>query len=205
MDLIFGNFCYYRKCFIDTKRYCKIKSMGMFYNPLCVHLKKLATKMKKNAVGILLLLLMIYVTACRKDKSLTADKLLYNEINESGYTYYQNGNLLNGVSPSPHGAFKLRFNAIALAALDSLRELPKGSTFPEGAVLVKEVYENGSLSLYVVMKKEPSNQNEGSGWLWAEYNPDGSVDYPVNKKGQDCIGCHNGGLTRDLTRTFDLH
>lgn len=161
--------------------------------------------MKKKAISVLLLLLIIWVTACRKDKSLTADKLVYNEMQEGGFTYYQNGSLLNGVSPSPHGAFKLRFNGIALAALDSLGELPKGGIFPTGSVLVKEVYENGSLSLYVVMKKDPSNEHEGSGWLWAEYNPDGTVDYPLNKKGQDCIGCHSGGISRDLTRTFDLH
>jgi hypothetical protein len=149
--------------------------------------------------------MMIVVNACRKDKLNVTDKPLYEEISQSGFTYFQNGSLLSGVSPSPHGAFKLKFNAIASAALDSTDRLPKGNKFPTGAVLVKEVYENGVLRLYVVMKKDPSNQNQGTEWLWAEYNTDGSVDYSINKKGQDCIGCHSGGMNRDLTRTFDLH
>ena len=162
--------------------------------------------MKKITFYLLLtLILAVVIQSCKKDKMKNNDKDLYAEISENSYVYYQNGKLLNGVSPSPHGSFKLRFNAVALAALDSLGELPKGASFPTGSMLVKEVYENSSLSLYVVMKKDPSNESEGSGWLWAEYNTDGSVDYSVNKKGQDCIGCHSGGLSRDLTRTFDLH
>ena len=161
--------------------------------------------MKKWIFSICIIVAIIIMNACKKDKQDTIDKPLYDEISQSGYTYYQNGNILNGVSPSPHGAFKLRFNAIAFAALDSLGELPNGNVFPAGSVLVKEVYENGALSLYVVMKKDPSSENEAGGWLWAEYKPDGGIDYSVNKKGQDCIGCHSGGISRDYTRTFDLH
>jgi hypothetical protein len=161
--------------------------------------------MKKIVCSLLIMITIVVINACRKDKLDVVDRPLYDEISESGYTYFQNGNLLTGVSPSPHGAFKLRFNSIAWAALDSTGRLPKGTRFPEGSILVKEVYENGELSLYVVMKKDPSSQHEGNEWLWAEYATDGSVDYSIKKQGQDCIGCHSGGVSRDLTRTFDLH
>lgn len=161
--------------------------------------------MKKTIFSVFLISSIIAMHACRKDKLDVIDKPLYDEISESGYIYFQNGNLLKGVSPSPHGAFKLRFNSIALAALDSTGRLPKGNKFPIGSILVKEVYENGALSLYVVMKKDPSSEHDGNEWLWAEYKTDGSIDYSIKKQGQGCIGCHSGGTSRDLTRTFDLH
>lgn len=147
----------------------------------------------------------IMLNACRKEKSDDTDGLLHNEIIESGYVYFQNGNLLSSAAPSPHGSFKLRFNPIAFAALDSTGRLPKGSRFPDGSILVKEVYEGGAIKLSVVMKKDPSNKNQESDWLWAEFAINGSPLYSVQKKGQDCIGCHRGGLSRDLIRTFDLH
>ena len=99
--------------------------------------------MKKITFYLLLtLILAVVIQSCKKDKMKNNDKDLYAEISENSYVYYQNGKLLNGVSPSPHGSFKLRFNAVALAALDSLGELPKGASFPTGSMLVKEVYEN---------------------------------------------------------------
>ncbi|HSH67898.1 MAG TPA: cytochrome P460 family protein [Bacteroidia bacterium] len=162
----------------------------------------------KNLTTCIFLLLMVFIilNACKKDKmDKNSDVQLYTEITQSGFTYFQNGNLLNGVSPSPHGAFKLRFNSIAFAALDSAGKLPVGSMFPAGSILVKEVYTGNTLSLYVVMKKDPSNENAGNDWVWAEFNTDGSVDFSVTKKGDACIGCHSGSPNRDLTRTFDLH
>lgn len=157
--------------------------------------------------SILLALFSTLFYSCKKDEEtdVDGDNALYSEISMSGYTYYQNGDLLTGVSPSPHGSFRLRFNATALAALDSTGELPAGSSFPNGSVIVKEVGTASAVSLYAVMKKDPSNSNAGSGWLWAEYEPGGSVAYSVARNGEGCISCHSGTPNRDLTRTFDLH
>jgi hypothetical protein len=55
------------------------------------------------------------------------------------------------------------------------------------------------------MKKDPSNGNAGSGWVWAEFKTDGSASFSTGKKGDGCISCHSGLPNRDLTRTFDLH
>ena len=82
---------------------------------------------------------------------------------------------------------------------------PAGNTFPSGSIIVKEVTSGGSVSLYAVMKKDPGNDNAGNGWLWGEYNPDGSTAFSVSKKGDGCISCHSGSPNRDLVRTFDLH
>lgn len=163
--------------------------------------------MKNKAIALSLLMAsLITMHSCKKDKSDTeADNALYSEVASTGYSYYQNGNVLPRVSPSPHGNFKLRFNAKALSALDSTGELPPGSSFPSGSIIVKEVFSGSSVSLYAVMKKDPSNDNAGNGWVWAEFNPDGSAAFSVVKKGDGCISCHSGTPNRDLTRTFDLH
>ncbi|HRC33281.1 MAG TPA: cytochrome P460 family protein [Bacteroidia bacterium] len=141
----------------------------------------------------------LIVSSCKKDKAEEdANQALIDEVNSSGYTYYQNGTLLSGVSPSPHGSFKLRFNNIAKAAL-------VGNSFPTGSIIVKELFVGTTLDQFAVMKKDASNANAGSGWVWAEFKPDGTVTYSAANKGSGCIGCHSGTPNRDLIRTFDLH
>ena len=148
--------------------------------------------------------------SCKKDKEeepkiTNIDAEIFSNATSSGYSFYQNGDLLAGVSPSPHGAFKLRFNSIAAAALDSTGELPSGNTFPSGSIIVKDIYSGSTLTTYAVMKKDPSDAFSGNGWIWAEYKPDGIVLFTTANKGNGCISCHNGTPNRDLTRTFDLH
>ena len=162
------------------------------------------------------LLLVIFVAgaihSCKDDDDddqpvPSADETLFNESSTtSGYSYYQSGNILPADPNSPHGSFLLRFNSIAAAALDSTGELPVGGTFPNGSILVKEVYVGTTLSLYAVMKKDPGSSNSGQGWLWAEYEPDGAVNISVLDKGNDgCVSCHTAIPNRDLVRTFDFH
>ena len=150
--------------------------------------------------------MIVIIQSCKKDKTDTdADSALYSEVSAGGYTFYQNGTLLSGAAPSPHGSFKLRFNATAQAALDSTGELPAGNNFPNGSIIVKEIFSGSNINLIAVMKKDPSNGNAGSGWVWAEYNTDGSSAFSTGKKGDGCISCHSGNPNRDLVRTFDLH
>ena len=164
--------------------------------------------MKKTIITFWLIVFSIAVIqSCKKDKAdapdTGPDEDLYSEMTAGGFTYYQSGNLLPGAPQSPHGSFKLRFNAIAFAALDSTGELPTGSSFPTGSVIVKEL--GSPIHQYSVMKKDPSNENAGSGWVWAEFNTDGSASFSTEKKGVGCISCHSDLPNRDLTRTFDLH
>ncbi len=164
-------------------------------------------RMRKTIITIgLILASIIIIQSCKKDKANSdADNALYGEITAGGFTYYQSGNLLSGVSPSPHGSFKLRFNSTAFAALDSTGELPTGSSFPTGSIIVKEIFSGSNINLYAVMKKDPSNGNAGRSWVWAEFNTNGSAAFSASKKGDGCISCHSGSTNRDLTRTFDLH
>ena len=163
--------------------------------------------MKKTFLFITsFLTILVIIQACSKDKAHTdTDSKLYSEITTGGFTYYQNGNLLAGVSPSPHGSFRLRFNSVAFEALDNTDELTTGHTFPDGSLIVKEIYVGNDPRFYSVMKKEPINAYAGGGWIWAEYESDGTVLVSSGKKGNECTGCHGGSPNRDLTRTFDLH
>lgn len=165
----------------------------------------------KVVIRIFLILVTVaFINSCKDDDDdpvpvPTADEALFDEVTASGYTFYQGGNILPADSASPHGSFKLRLNATAQAALDSTGELPTGGTFPTGSILVKEVYNGTTLSLYAVMKKDPSNTNSGQGWLWAEYDTDGATNFSVLNKGNNCTSCHSSTPNRDLVRTFDFH
>jgi hypothetical protein len=137
--------------------------------------------------------------------TITTDASLFNEISQTSEYYYQEGAILNPAPASPHSTFKLRFNEIAWSVLDETGELPAGSKFPEGSVIIKEVYSSGSVALYAVMKKNSVESNAAEGWLWAEYLPNGQLGYSIGQKGLGCTNCHSQGTHRDLVRTFDLH
>lgn len=162
-------------------------------------------------ISFTVLVLTLVFSSCKKDEdnevttTSTEPGLFDLSKSNSGYLYYQNGALLPGTSPSPHGSFKLRFNDIAHAALDTAGKLPVGSSFPENSIIVKELHTDGVIKLLAVMQKKAADANAGSGWVWAEYNLDGTEVYSVSKKGAACIGCHSTTKTRDLVKTFDLH
>jgi len=72
---------------------------------------------------------------------------------------------------------------------------------------VKEIYSDPAkpLIFYVIMKKDPAAQYAADGWLWGEYEENGTVSGAVSNKGSACTGCHLESPNRDLVRTFDLH
>lgn len=134
------------------------------------------------------------------------DRMLFNQAQGDAYTYYTGTPTITAPNgASPHGDFRVRFNPVAEFALDSTGKLPAGASFPDGSIIVKDVYSGGSLSLFAIMKKDATNALAGSGWLWAEIEPDGEVVFSAGKKGDGCIGCHMDGNDRDLVRVFDLH
>ena len=169
--------------------------------------------MKKFICTIMLLTIAaIIFDSCKKKKDdepvLSADEELFNESTASGYTYlYGNSAIIAGLGGSPHGFEKIKFNATAQTALDGSGKLPVGSSFPTGSIIVKEVFTSasGTLKEYAVMKKDAANVNAASGWVWAEYNTDGSVKTSVADKGSQCVSCHSQTNNRDLTLAFDLH
>lgn len=110
---------------------------------------------------------------------------------------------LNG-SSAHRPLVRVRMNARAEGALVN-GLLPAGGAFPDGAVIVKEILDSGRVSLLAVMKKDRRNALAAGGWLWAEYEPDGTVFISVVERGSGCIGCHmrEAGPRNDFVRTFE--
>lgn len=112
---------------------------------------------------------------------------------------------LNG-SEAHAPVVRVTLNATAAGALVDGR-LPAGRTFPDGAVVFKEVRPSATAAptLYVIMVKDSTNGAAGQGWLWAEYTPTGATAYSVDRRGGACISCHSreAGPQRDLVRTFE--
>ena len=110
---------------------------------------------------------------------------------------------LNG-SNAHRPQVRTSMNATALGALQNGR-LPPGTTFPNGSVVFKEVRSEGATVTYAVMYKSTDSRLAGNGWLWAEFNPNGRVDYSVTNRGAACTSCHSleRGPQNDLVRTFE--
>ena len=101
--------------------------------------------------------------------------------------------------------FKVRMNAKARSVLGADGKLPVGSVFPEGSIVVKDLYNTvgGARQLVAIMRKESANPYAKEGWLWAEMQADGGAYVSAKDKGVLCTGCHSSN-DRDFVRTFDL-
>lgn len=147
------------------------------------------------------------LTQCKKTTE--TDTALYDRSKSaSGFTYYKNSDSIRvSSSPSAHNPyFRVRFNSIAQAALTDNGKLPAGGSFPDGSLIVKELYDapGGSLQLLAIMEKTSSNSASGNGYLWAEFDQDGKAVFSTSKKGNGCISCHSNSGNRDLARLFEL-
>lgn len=146
------------------------------------------------------------IVGCQKTTE--ADKLLFEKATDTGYTYYKADSTVKpSSSPSAHNAFfRVKFNQTALAALTDSGRLPAGAVFPDGSIVVKELYNsvNGELQLLAVMEKASGNSAAGNNWLWAEFEPGGKAVFSTSKKGNGCISCHNASGNRDYVRLFEL-
>lgn len=138
------------------------------------------------------------INSCKKEKEVTGiDKELYDMAKEtSGFTWFKNSNsLLNKSSGSghPQPLLRTRYNSVAVTKLDSTKKIMVGVTFPEGSLIVKELYESSTkLTRYAILyKKSGSAEADAKGWVWGYINSDGSVAESASKKGSSCISCHS--------------
>jgi hypothetical protein len=178
---------------------------NLFMALLLIVLMKISIYVILAVLTFLPLISCVYHELDSPSSSSITDARIFAEINEAGFEYYQGGTTLQPASASPHGNFKLRFNQEALSSLDGSGELPQGGTFPEGSVIVKEVYVNNVLNIYAIMKKAPLDANAANGWVWSEIGPNGKVQYSIKGKGNGCVSCHDDLPNRDFVRTLDLH
>jgi len=138
------------------------------------------------------------INSCKKEEEATGtDKELYEMAKTtSGFTWFKNSSsLLNKSSGSGHPQpfLRTRYNSIASAKLDSTGKIMTGATFPEGSLIVKELYDNSTtLGRYAILyKKAGSADADSKGWVWGYINSDGSVAEAASKKGSSCISCHS--------------
>jgi hypothetical protein len=112
------------------------------------------------------------------------------------------GTLIGSTAHQP--VVRVSMNPAALGALNN-GTLPAGMSFPDGAVILKEIRINGQASLYAVVYKERNNPLAGGGWLWAEFNLDGTAAVSIQSRGSGCVTCHSGqqGSMHDHIRTFE--
>jgi hypothetical protein len=139
----------------------------------------------------------INTTACKKDKSTTQiDTDLYNMAKETnGFTWYKKQNIqLNKSAGSGHPQpfLKVRYN-IAAAKLDSTGKIIAGTVFPNGSVIVKELYtSNTTLTRYAILYKQPNSEHaDAKGWVWGYIDANGDVSISATEKGNGCISCHS--------------
>ncbi|HMG16222.1 MAG TPA: cytochrome P460 family protein [Saprospiraceae bacterium] len=157
-----------------------------------------------------LLLTFALFHSCKKDDNTqTDDQKLLAEATAGLTVWPRTTSVTDPAGNSIHGPFQIWMNATALAALDGSGNLPVGASFPTGSLIVKSIHDTktGPVTSYVVMKKDPSNANAGSGWVWADYKIGGEVNHSISEKGGlgGCVSCHGGSTNRDLVRSFDLH
>lgn len=152
----------------------------------------------------------VLLCSCAKDKGevqragVITDAEFYGLMKSQIYSIYKNNNTpIAAVGPHT-GNYLLKFNTKANAALGTDGKLATGTTFPDSSIVVKELYTGGpSPSLYAIMMKLPSSPLAKNGWLWAEYNADGSPIHSIKNDHSGCTGCHSGG--RDYIHSFDVH
>ncbi len=138
------------------------------------------------------------INSCKKDdKAEGIDKeLLDMARSTNGFVWYKKSSaLLNKSSGTGHSFpyLRTRYNSTAATKLDSNGIILPGVTFPEGSLIVKELYSNSStLSRYAILyKKSGRAETDAKGWIWGYVNADGTVASPASEKGNSCINCHS--------------
>lgn len=116
---------------------------------------------------------------------------LWESFHDEDYRSWERAPGYPGRTPSSaaHGdAVEIFINDVLADALAG----GKLGAWPEGSRIVKDGYEDGEPHLVAAMEKR------ADGWFWAEYDPDGEVNYSGAPK--VCTNCHGSGA--DYVRAF---
>lgn len=147
---------------------------------------------------IILTLFTLLISSCNKEKSgKNIDEELYEMAQETaGFTWYKKTDeLLDKSAGSGHSQpfLRTRYNAVAASVLDDDGRVISGTTFPEDALIVKELYSDATtLDRYAMLYKKPDHRYaDGKGWVWGYVEANGDIASPASKKGGSCIDCHS--------------
>lgn len=114
----------------------------------------------------------------------------------TGFIWYKNSpQLLNKSAGSghPQPLFRTRYNAVAATKLDANGKIIAGAEFPEGSLIIKELYSNATtFARYAMLyKKSSSAEADANGWVWGYINADERAEEPASNKGTSCSSCHS--------------
>jgi len=164
--------------------------------------------MKTNAIWLVMIILAtVFIASCKdkEDEKAITDQVLIEKISESEYSYYSTDTIQ---ARGPHVPFiMVRFNPTAKAVLNEDNKIELGQTFPEGSIIVKEIYntKGGDLVRQYVMMKKPNDPNAATNWIWSAYSASNAVEQSVTLKGVGCFECHSIAPHRDGVKMFDIH
>jgi hypothetical protein len=140
---------------------------------------------------------LVFVQSCGKDELESTDLELYNMALETdGFVWFNNSDALlpksSGTGHS-HDYLRTRYNAIAASVLDSNGRILEMASFPEGSLIVKELFKTqDNLDRYAILyKKSDHIDADQNGWVWGYVNSDQSVAFAAARKGSSCINCHS--------------
>lgn len=153
--------------------------------------------------------------SCTKEKNVSdtgesTDKLLYDMSKSTDrFIWFKNTDvLLNKSSGSAHSQsfLRTRYNSTAATKLDGAGRIMNGASFPEGSLIVKELFQNQStLVQYAILyKKSDSPDADAKGWVWGYIKSDGAIVQSASQKGNGCISCHsqNGNIDYMLMNKY---
>jgi hypothetical protein len=165
--------------------------------------------MTKSGLFFITLLTLTLFSACTKDRTVSGfDAELFEKAQKKdGFVFY---NLSTEYLESPKQAghkstyIRTKYNDIAAAMLDEKGLIISGVTFPDGSLIVNEMYTTkGEADKYAVMFKDPKNENaDANGWVWSYFNADKTIIEPSSRKGTSCLACHSNGNNTLMSNYF---
>lgn len=144
-------------------------------------------------------MLLLILHSCKKE-TVTAtgmDSQMYAIANDlTGYVWYKKtDSLLAKSSGSGHDFpfLRTRYNLAAASQLNGAGKVLNGAVFPEGSMIVKELFDaNKNFKRYAILYKQSAGENaDANGWIWGYINEDKTVAEPSANKGVACISCHS--------------
>jgi hypothetical protein len=167
------------------------------------------TYMKKNWLILAAIGLAVALTACKKaPKGIDGELFALSEETEGFVWFKFQDAFLDKSAGTGHNfpILKTRFNATAATQLDNNGRVLPDAVFPQGSVIVKELYDdNEKFKRYATMWKNPSNEYaDANGWVWGYIEKKGKVVESAELKGASCTGCHaqSGSIDGTLMNNF---
>ena len=155
-------------------------------------------------VQLIVLSLGLISFSCKKTPDGIDGNLFTLAEETSGFVYYKNSDaFLDKSAGTGHNYpfLKTRFNALAATQLDANKKVLAGAVFPEGSLIVKDLYNSKEkLERYAILYKDSDSEAaDGNGWVWGYIDAKGKVAEPALNKGASCIGCHTQPGNIDYT------